>query len=185
MNETEIYADKKGPVLNNWNKIDAGTNIKESKIPVIGVDTKGAGLDIYEPKIEDEDKIGAKIKGPVLNNKNKIDEEINIKEPKIPVIGIETKEAGLDIHEPKIEEGMDIKEPSGNESNLFGSINNINEMKVNQNLSNINNEKKIIYPKNIKNNLEKEKVSIYVIKSKYNYRKKYEEWIFILGWLYE
>ena len=71
---------------------------------------------------------------------------------------------------------MDIKEPSGNESNLFGSINNINEMKANQNLSNINNEKinYLYYPQNAKNNLKK-KISIYVIKSKYNYRKKYEE----------
>ena len=52
---------------------------------------------------------------------------------------------------------MDIKEPSGNESNLFGSINNINEMKVNQNLSNINNEKinYLYYPQNAKNNLKK------------------------------
>ena len=100
-----------------------------------GVDIKEPNFDIYEAKI------GADKKDPELNIGNKIDAGINIKEPKIPGIGVDTKGAGLDIHEPKIEEGMDIKEPSGDGINLFRYINNINEMKFNQNLSNINNEK--------------------------------------------
>ena len=141
-----IKKEKENDKINYLGAIEEGKLIDKIRFPVL--DLKGEISDIHEAKIETD------IKAKICHG-NELGEGINIKEPIIPGNGVDIKGKGLDAHEQKSGEVIDIKEPSGE----LESINNIinNNMEDNNKKENPEIVNYLFYPQNIKNNLEKEK----------------------------